>query len=381
MAVIQQILSSYPSATSDPASALVSGFGTSGVNKEWDYLGLDNGRSAYGTSEDDGVFWNGTIWSISSGGDSQYQSTDDVLEPWLVTTWVAINGDAPIGTVRASTDVWVVTGIGAGSYGFTGYANGYPVFNTTGTVSDKSAISDFDDSGQWQIFNSSNVVVNASVDRPPFPDMAIWVGSTVGSPGQPFTETFTANGTWTCPTGVTSAFIACIGKGGNGFGTAGGGGGGGSYGGGTLVVTPGTPYALTSFPTNAYFSSTVNFIGGNGGTNGTSLTKGVGGTVVTLGASVTGGITNTGGDGANGVVATLGGGGGGAGGSTGAGTNASGATHGNGNAPGGNGGDGAVGTADGSSGTTPGGGGGGALLGAGGTGGTARCQITYIYPS
>lgn len=397
--VVQALLSSYGSA-STPASALASGWSTDPVNDEWSYRFTENGWPVFNKL---GQPDSGSIWALTSPNlDGQWSIYDvDAVEiwrstnggfayPWLVPpgAWDQVNGSGSAGTVRASTDVMRVVSdvVGAsGDYEYLQFADGgngpFPVYVKSGTDPFSNAISEADGTPTYRIYGPTASVLVIASDLTAFPDLATWpVGTSVGSPGQPFTETFTANGTWTCPTGVTSAFIACIGKGGNGFGTAGGGGGGGSYGGGTLAVMPATPYALTSFPMNAYFSSTVNFIGGNGGANGTSLTKGLGGTTVTLGASVTGGVTNVGGDGANGVVATLGGGGGGAGGSTGAGTNASGATHGNGNAPGGNGGDGAVGTADGSSGTTPGGGGGGALLGAGGTGGTARCQITYIFP-
>ena len=70
------------------------------------------------------------------------------------------------------------------------------------------------------------------------------------------TQTFTANGTWNCPAGITSVFVLVYGGGGGGGGggysststgrgSGGGGGGGGYMKAQTLSVTPGTAYAIT----------------------------------------------------------------------------------------------------------------------------------------
>lgn len=104
--------------------------------------------------------------------------------------------------------------------------------------------------------------------------------------------------TWTCPAGVTSVSVVCVGPGG---GTS----GGGSYGG------------------NSYFSSStvVQALGGaNPGTAaGTYFAGGAGGTGSTGGGGGAGGYTSVGGNGGNGGTATNGssstdGGGGGGGG-------------------------------------------------------------------
>src|SRR4051812_10940364 len=66
-----------------------------------------------------------------------------------------------------------------------------------------------------------------------------------------FAQTFNANGTWTCPAGVTSVTAECWGAGGAGGGAtgtpaAGGGGAGGSYVKNTAIpVTPGVTYTVT----------------------------------------------------------------------------------------------------------------------------------------
>src|ERR1041385_8259475 len=69
---------------------------------------------------------------------------------------------------------------------------------------------------------------------------------------------YTANGTWTCPAGVTKAFVEIWGAGGGGYqGGAverNGGGGGGSYAAGYVTVVPATGYAVvvgTGGATNA----------------------------------------------------------------------------------------------------------------------------------
>ncbi len=67
------------------------------------------------------------------------------------------------------------------------------------------------------------------------------------------TDTYTATGTWTCPAGVTSVTVTCIGGGGgaggggnNSLDPAGAGGGaGGAYASSVLAVTPTTVYTVT----------------------------------------------------------------------------------------------------------------------------------------
>lgn len=133
--------------------------------------------------------------------------------------------------------------------------------------------------------------------------------------------------TWTAPTDVTSADVACWGGGGGGHddvtaSQAGAGGGGGAFASSTVAVTPGNNYTITiastspeSLPAIGKFSSfvgddkTVLACGGTGGTDTT--TNGVGGTT----ACSTGDVESAGGVGGDGDgTGDAGGGGGGAGG-------------------------------------------------------------------
>jgi hypothetical protein len=113
--------------------------------------------------------------------------------------------------------------------------------------------------------------------------------------------------TWTCPTGVTSAVVICVGAGGNGGGGGGGGGGGLSWS-PTVSVVPGTGYSLTvgaagtgiASGGSSSFASTLEGYGGDG----------QGGGMNGIGGGTWGGLGGSGGDGGSGVR----GGGGGAGG-------------------------------------------------------------------
>lgn len=120
-------------------------------------------------------------------------------------------------------------------------------------------------------------------------------------------QLFTASGTWTCPLGVTTAWLDGAAAGGGGGGSnasgAGGGGGGGEARIGTRVtVVPDTPYTVT-IPNPGGTAGTAG--GGAGGTGG----------VASFGAllSLTGGAGGAGGVGAAGAGGGAGGVGGGAG--------------------------------------------------------------------
>src|SRR5438874_1005904 len=75
--------------------------------------------------------------------------------------------------------------------------------------------------------------------------MLIWLSSFSQS------LSFTANGTWTAPAGLTSITVECWGGGGGGGGggtvnlAAGGGGGGGGYARSVVTVVPGNTYTVT----------------------------------------------------------------------------------------------------------------------------------------
>jgi hypothetical protein len=218
------------------------------------------------------------------------------------------------------------------------------------------------------------------------------------SAAQTQTQTFTTNGTFTVPPGITSITVECWGGGGGGGGAAtsnsavGGGGGGGAYTLSTITVTPGTPYTVTvgtggtagsntggngGNGGSSSFPGATTAVGGSGGRGSTSSTPGAGG------AGGSAGATHSGGNGATGTSNSSGGGGGGSAGTT--------ANGGNGNSNGtagtagvsfgGAGGAGATTNAAGVAGTQPGGGGGGGRRASsnqrGGTG--AAGQVIIIW--
>jgi hypothetical protein len=222
----------------------------------------------------------------------------------------------------------------------------------------------------------------------------------------PTTDTFTANGTWRAPYGVSSATVKAWGAGGAGGGKTanggGGGGGGGAYVSSSVSVTAGTDYAVAVGATTAtgtgngangnpttFNTTTVVAAGGTGGGGGTGSadTGGAGGTA----AASTGDTEVPGGAGGNTSTATDGGAGGGEAGGTG-GTGDSGdngTSTGVGGAGGSgvnsDGGDGATGSsnsgANAAAGTAPGGGGGGAYRNgtnrSGGAGARGELSVTY----
>lgn len=182
-------------------------------------------------------------------------------------------------------------------------------------------------------------------------------------------ETFDADGTWTWPDGVTSAFVVAIaggGSGSTGLGTGGIGGVGGTIAAGYVTGTPGDPVAIvvgpadsdSSFGTdivavfgNATVSTgTIKWDGGLGGAQD-STCGGGGGAVATLagpgalGADAVDPVPGVGGDNGDGE---------------------------------GEGGDGGISAGNGMNGQAPGGGGGGAgLAGMPGAGGVGRVTVTW----
>lgn len=219
----------------------------------------------------------------------------------------------------------------------------------------------------------------------------------------PTVETFTSgSGTFIVPPGVTSITIQTWGGGGRGStrstSDGGGGGGGGGFSQSTIAVTPGQSY---NYSVGA--GSTTIAAGGNSWfsltTEGVAIVRALGGASASNnsaagaqgGASGTGTITFTGGNGADGITTggsggRVGGGGGGAAGPLGVGANASGRTGGNNTNGGGNGG-----TApnsndtDGQDGFSIGGGGSGAARTSGtkngGSGARGQITITYSIPA
>ncbi|HEX2910395.1 MAG TPA: hypothetical protein VH186_06270 [Chloroflexia bacterium] len=218
-------------------------------------------------------------------------------------------------------------------------------------------------------------------------------------------KTFTSNGTWICPPGVTTCNAEVWAGGGGGAGRttngSGGGGGGGAYSRNNCTVTAGTSYnvvvgaggaagsgATPGHGGNSSFGSLVVAEGGRGVANNTT-TGGAGGANAngTGDYKKSGGLGNTGGT----PNANNGGGGGSAGGNNGDGLPGSGNTgggNGSGTLPGGAGagGNGAkTGSAVGTAGSQPGGGGGGATRNsstsrAGAAGAQGKVVVTYTTP-
>jgi len=223
------------------------------------------------------------------------------------------------------------------------------------------------------------------------------------------TETFTTNGVFTVPAGVTEITVECWGAGGGGgrsssCGAGRGGGGGGAYARSILTVSPGQQFNFTvgtggtggNLTALANSGGATNFGGGlviavgGGGVDNNSNTAGAGG----LAANCTfNDVAFNGGNGAAGSGGNSGGGGGGAG-TNNPGNAGSGTTAGTGGASnGGNGGAGRTNGGDGNNGANFGGGGGGgrtgnSVFGAcipstanGGAGGSGVVRITYTFPA
>lgn len=202
--------------------------------------------------------------------------------------------------------------------------------------------------------------------------------------GTTMTVVYTATGSWTAPTGVTSVIVECLGGGQGGAAgnaTAGGTGGrGGDYARSTLTVVPGTAYTVTvgaasavAANGNSSWFNTATTIRGKGGNNADT----------TIGT-----VQFAGGTGAAGALLGVGGGGGGSAGAAAVGGNGTNGTAGTAGSSagttyyikGGNGGAGATGA--GVAGNTPGGGGGGGggsltSPGAGSTGARGEVRITW----
>jgi hypothetical protein len=109
------------------------------------------------------------------------------------------------------------------------------------------------------------------------------------SKGAAFTQAFTANGTWTCPPGVTAVRLYGCGGGGGG-----GGGSGASYSGNTVQGGAGGGGAIASHATvtvtpGASYSVTIGLggLGGAGGANSTTGVAGSAGTDTSFGALLT----------------------------------------------------------------------------------------------
>ena len=97
-------------------------------------------------------------------------------------------------------------------------------------------------------------------------------------------QEFTASGTFTAPSYVTSVCVVCIGAGGSGAGNGAGGGGGGLAYKNNITVVPGTSYTVTIGSGSSVFQGVT----ANDGSNG-STTGGAGGTATGGDANYSGG--------------------------------------------------------------------------------------------
>jgi hypothetical protein len=207
------------------------------------------------------------------------------------------------------------------------------------------------------------------------------------------TQTFTTDGTFTVPSGVTSIRVEVWGKGGNGDhpggGDTGNGGGGGGYIAADVSVSPAQEFDVNFAGGSVRFANaglSLNIIGGEGATGEELGTGGVP-SLVDTGMITSNVVQEDGGQGGSGGLEDEGGGGGGGGASTTEGgfpgNNAVGGTGGNGGAGGevGGGAGGAGGNLgeNGIAGTVPNGGGGGPGFGGllGGAGATGKIAVTY----
>jgi hypothetical protein len=129
---------------------------------------------------------------------------------------------------------------------------------------------------------------------------------------------FTANGTFTVPAGVTSVQIEVVGPGGTGGNNGGGGGGGGGYAKGTFTVVPGAAHAVTVGAGGSGITTSIAGlnISATAGANGTFVANpGIGGGG-TGGTGSGGTVNRTGGTGGGGFWTYFGGGGAGTAGPT-----------------------------------------------------------------
>jgi len=259
---------------------------------------------------------------------------------------------------------------------YTLWGTSFPVTIGNGGTGNNSVFDQLTALGGGAATSNGNVVI--SYDPAKFGSCT---GGTIIEPNATQTYTYTSNGSWTCPDGVTSVVVECLGGGGNtgirntNYGN--GGAGGGGYARSTVSVTPGTTYSFTvaGSAQNTQFNSNqvVGYAGGSVADN--TGTHGAGGSGI-------GDVVYTGGNGADGTGTGSGysGGGGEGAESTANGHNASGTTGGT----GGTGGDGGAGrTSSGNAvgGGNYGGGAGGAYRSSGSrsgaSGGTGWLKLTY----
>jgi hypothetical protein len=189
---------------------VVSGAGSSAANKFWFRDGVWNGRNAYlfagGSSivaDGDAVRWSGTQWEMgTSATDVLYFSTDDVLEPWLVTTWQTANGVNPLPVLThpvvqqlaapssAQGGVFVSGGTQDGIYVSSGIDSNFGRTNfgllgqsTVSSATDPYAFGWNGDEAKWQILDAGQFVLYYSLSDVATPDLATdWKNASDDSP-------------------------------------------------------------------------------------------------------------------------------------------------------------------------------------------------------
>jgi len=204
-----------------------------------------------------------------------------------------------------------VSGAGGLMYGLVNPTNGNWTISTTGTD---------------RILGETFGVGVASTTVPASGAALLWGDALAGvwfmmgssdDSAAPGMQTFTANGSFTVPPGVTMIEVELVGGGGGGGGAGGasaaGGGGAGGYAAGKFTVVPGTVYTVTVGLGGTAGANTVTDSANNGGNGGTtsfggllSATGGHGGTGAASGGSLQG-AAQPGGAGTGGSVNAAGG--------------------------------------------------------------------------
>jgi hypothetical protein len=101
-------VAAYIALLSGPSGVGVTGAGAFDIDGVYTLSTPLNGRDRY-TQTGAFIFWNGSHWRIQNGSGDIYEGTEDVMQPWLVTTWTPVGGTAsPAPTVTAPGAGWTI---------------------------------------------------------------------------------------------------------------------------------------------------------------------------------------------------------------------------------------------------------------------------------
>lgn len=186
----------------DAEAVLVAGAGTEAANGYYTKRGTSNGKGYFtllgmpSHQVEGGVSWDGSIWVIyNAAGQLQYQSTDDVAYPWLVTTWTLVNGANPVPTTAHIASKNALLTCAFVSLAGTAAANGIyterpgqgelvtgrKVYNLLGQVDDFHAYSIYPGAvTKWRITDSGGTILYTSTDNVQYPwQVTTWVAVAV----------------------------------------------------------------------------------------------------------------------------------------------------------------------------------------------------------